>query len=139
MSGTHPWSIVYSRVATSPHFAILREGVTALQSAPVVKLPGTASHSEHYGLAGALNSSVASFYLKQYSHSKGAPSAGQLRADEPWGHIYEFTGTRLADFPLPGRLPVERGRELDELAQELSGLRPTAGLTLERHDSRRPR
>jgi len=131
MSGTHPWSIAYSRVATSPHFAILREGVTALQSAPVVKLPDTASHSEHYGLTGALNSPVASFYLKQYSHSKGAPSADQLRADEPWGHIYEFTGTRLADFPLPGRLPVERGRELDELARELSGLRPPYGLTLD--------
>jgi hypothetical protein len=129
MSGTHPWSIVYSRVGTSPHFAILRERITALQSAPVVKLPDTASHSEHYGLAGALNSSVASFYLKQYSHSKGAPSAGQLRADEPWGHIYEFTGTRLAEVPLPGRLPVERGQELDELAQELSGFRPAAGLT----------
>ncbi len=127
----HPWSIAYSRFATSPHFAILREGVTALQSAPVVKLPDTASHSEHYGLAGALNSSVASFYLRQYSHSKGAPSTDQLRADEPWGHVYEFTGTRLAEFPLPGRLPAERGRELDELARELSDRRPTAGLTLD--------
>jgi hypothetical protein len=131
MSGVHPWSIVYSRVAASPHFAILREGVTALQSAPVVKLPDTASHSEHHGLAGVLNCSVASFYLKQYSPSKGSPSANQLRADEPWEHVHEFTGTRLADFPLPRRLPVERGRELDELARELSGLRPTAGLTLD--------
>ena len=131
MSGTHPWSIAYSRVATSPHFAILREGITALQSAPVIKLPSTASHSEHYGVAGTLNSSVASIYLKQYSQSKGAPSADQLRADEPWGHIYEFTGTRLADFPLPGRLPAERGQELDELTQELSRLRPTAGLILD--------
>lgn len=130
ISGPHPWSIVYSRVATSPHFSILREGVTALQSAPVIKLRDTASRSEHYGLAGALNSSVASFYLKQYSHSKGAPSADQLRADEPWMHIYDFTGTRLADFPLPGRLPVERGRELDELARELSCLRPMARPTL---------
>ena len=130
MSGTHAWSIVYSRVATSPHFAVLRGGATALQSAPVIKLPDTASNSDHYGVAGTLNCSVASFYLKQYSHSKGAPSADQLRADEPWGHIYEFTGTRLADFPLPGQLPVERGRELDELARELSSLRPTAGLTL---------
>jgi hypothetical protein len=49
---------------------------------------------------------------------------------------YEFTGTTLQDYPLPGVLPLERGRELDRLGQEaethdpgavFSSRRPAAG------------
>jgi hypothetical protein len=124
--GMHRWSIAFPAVATSPHFSVLREGLVPLQSAPMVKLPGTASDDEHFGLAAVLNSPVTSFYLKQYCQAKGAPSADQLRADERWGITYEFTPTRLLDLPLPGELPAQRGAELDALAHELRSLRPTA-------------
>jgi hypothetical protein len=104
----------------------MHEGIAALQSAPAVRLPESVSESDHYGLTAVLNSSVAAFWLKQYSHAKGAPGAGQLRADEPWEYFYEYTGTRLTGFPLPGQLPAEFGQELDALARQLGQLRPTA-------------
>ena len=66
------------------------------QSAPVVRLPAAASYDDFFGLAASLNSSVACFWLKQYSQTKGAPRADQLRASEPWEHFYEFTSTCLA-------------------------------------------
>ena len=37
--------------------------------------------------------------------------------DEDWEPRYEFTGTKLEEFPLPARSPLERARELDGLAQ----------------------
>ena len=37
-----------------------------------------------------------------------------------WERFYEFTGTKLEQFPLPADLPLERGRELDALAQQLA-------------------
>ena len=40
--------------------------------------------------------------------------------------VYEFTGTKLEQFPLPGKLPLEFGRELDGLAQKLASLEPSA-------------
>ena len=30
-------------------------------------------------------------------------------ADEEWEDFFEFTGTKLEQFPLPARLPLERG------------------------------
>jgi hypothetical protein len=40
--------------------------------------------------------------------------------DEEWENRYEFTGTKLEEYPLPADLPLERGRELDALAQQLA-------------------
>ncbi|MFO7283589.1 MAG: BREX-2 system adenine-specific DNA-methyltransferase PglX, partial [Thermobifida fusca] len=37
-----------------------------------------------------------------------------------------FAGTKLQEFPLPDSLPLERARELDALAQQLSLLEPSA-------------
>jgi hypothetical protein len=125
-SGTHPLAIAFPSVATIPHFAILRGGITTLQSAPVIKLPESASESDHHGLVALLNSSIAAFWLKQYSQAKGAPSASQLRADEPWEHYYEYAAKRLSDFPLPNELPVELGQVLDACARQLGQLRPSA-------------
>ena len=73
-----------------------------------------------------LNSSVVCFWLKQYSQTKGAPRADQLRAPEPWEHFYEFTSTTLRELPLPAQAPADRGRELDALAQQLAAVEPSA-------------
>lgn len=122
--GVHPWSLTFPWVATHQHFVVLREGIAPLQSAPVLRLPHTASEDEFFQLAAVLNSSAACFWLKQYSQSKGAPRADQLRAEEHWEHFYEFTSTTLEKFPLPAELPQGLGRELDGLAQKLAAIHP---------------
>jgi hypothetical protein len=125
-AGAHPWSLVFPWVATNPHFVLLREGAAPLQSAPVVKLPATASEDDFFQLLAVLNSSAACFWLKQYSQSKGAPRADQLRAEEPWEHFYEFTSSRLEQLPLPGRSSGDHGYELDGLARRLARVTPAA-------------
>ena len=122
----HPWSLAFPWVATHPHFVLLREGIAPLQSAPVVKLPAAASDDDLFQLLALLNSSVTCFRLKQYSQSKGAPRADQLRADEPWEHFYEFTSSRLGELPVPACLSGDHARLLDELARRLVNVRPAA-------------
>jgi len=119
-------SIVFAFVATHNHFALDRGNKVFKQSAPVIKLPEGGSEKEHLRLLGLLNSSTACFWLKQVSHNKGRPGAEQAGADEPWEHRYEFTGTKLEEFPLPEAYPLESARELDALARRLSEVSPAA-------------
>ena len=53
------------------------------------------------------------------SHNKGSTVdiEGARQTQAPWEDFYEFTGTKLEEFPLPATLPLARGRRLDELAQ----------------------
>jgi hypothetical protein len=44
---------------------------------------------------------------------------------ETWDHFFEFTGTKLQQFPLPTALPLDRGRKLDSLAQAVDAARPS--------------
>ncbi|MFE4990493.1 BREX-2 system adenine-specific DNA-methyltransferase PglX [Streptomyces mirabilis] len=115
----HPWSIVFPWVATHPHFSLLRGSAVPLNSAPVIKLPPSATEHSHLELLGVLNSSAVCFWLKQMSQSKGQPHIGALRGGEAWERIYEFTSTRLLDLPLPAAFPVAPAEELDLLAAEL--------------------
>jgi hypothetical protein len=125
----HPWPIVFSWVSTHNHFAVLREKSAPLNSAPVIRVPSTASNSDIIQLAALLNSSLACFWLKQNSNSKGQPRADQTGTGEPWTLFYEFAGTRIADFPLPpdrwsGDRWSANAEQLDRLAQELAALTP---------------
>ncbi|MBB5828269.1 BREX-2 system adenine-specific DNA-methyltransferase PglX [Micromonospora carbonacea] len=122
----NPNSISFAFVATHNHFVLDRGGKVFKQSAPVIKLPEGATEDEHLRLLGVLNSSTACFWLKQVSHNKGRPGAEQAGADEPWEHRFEFTGTKLQEFPLPGDFPLARARALDSLAKRLSRLTPAA-------------
>ncbi|EHR59550.1 BREX-2 system adenine-specific DNA-methyltransferase PglX [Saccharomonospora cyanea] len=121
-----PLGIPFAFVATHNHFVLDRGGKVFKQSAPVIKLPEGAGEDEHLELLGVLNSSTACFWLKQVSHNKGRPGAEQTGADEPWEHRFEFTGTKLQEFPLPAVLPLELGRALDSLAQDLAAHEPSA-------------
>ena len=125
-TGTHPWSIAFAWIATLGHFALLRDDTIPLQSAPVIRLPETAGEEGHLALLDVLNSSTACYWLKQQSHSRGAPSPDQLRAAEPWELVYEFTSTALGRLPLPPRLPGGRASELDALARQLAATEPSA-------------
>lgn len=138
----HGRAIVFPAVATHPHFAILHGNAIPLQTAPVIELPANASDDDVYGLAGYLNSSTACFQIKAYSHEKGAPRGDQLRAEEPWNYVYEFTSAITRKLSVPSRLPTELGRRVDGLARDLIDLAPgniceKATPTLERLTSAR--
>src|SRR5690606_26923109 len=45
---------------------------------------------------------------------------------EMWERFYEFTGTKLQEFPLPSAYPLELSREIDKLAQRLATVSPAA-------------
>lgn len=117
-----PFRIAFAFVATHNHFVLARAGRVFKQSAPVVNLGNEASEDDHLKLLGVLNSSTACFWLKQNSHNKGdsTDSAGARVTGDPAFDTYEFTGTTLKDFPLPRVLPLDYGRVLDALGQELS-------------------
>ncbi|MBF6258684.1 BREX-2 system adenine-specific DNA-methyltransferase PglX [Nocardia farcinica] len=120
------FSITFAFVATHNHFVLDRGGKVFNRSAPVIKLPEGASEEEHLRLLGLLNSSTACFWLKMVSHSKGNGGIGGGISDEFWEHRFEFTGTKLEDFPLPASFPTELGTKLDQLARDLSEVSPLA-------------
>ena len=123
--------IAFAFVATHNHFVLDRGGKVFNRSAPVIKLPEGASEEEHLGLLGLLNSSTACFWLKQVSHSKGNATASSGMPDQPWSWNWEFTGTKLSEFPLPERRPLSRAQKLDDLAQRLAAVTPSAVATRE--------
>ena len=131
-----PLSIAFAFVATHNHFVLDRGGKVFNRSAPVIKLPADATEADHLGLLGVLNSSVACFWLKQVSHSKGNATASSGIPDQPWSWNWEFTGTKLQEFPLPESLPIGYGAILDSLAQQAAAQLPGAVLAADTAPSR---
>ncbi|MFF8788821.1 BREX-2 system adenine-specific DNA-methyltransferase PglX [Streptomyces sp. NPDC015125] len=123
-SATHLLSFAF--VSTHTHFTLRRGNEAFIRSAPVIKLPEGASADEHLALLGLLNSSTACFWLKQVSQGKGGSGLGRGHQDEEWEERYEFTGTKLQEFPLPAQLPLPLSRSLDNLAHELATHEPYA-------------
>lgn len=117
--------IAFAEVSTHNHFVLDRGGKVFKQTAPVIKLLEGASEDDHFALLGVLNSSTACFWLKQKSHNKGRPGAEQGGADESWEHRFQFTSTKLQNFPLPRTFPLTQGRRLDQLAQDLMASAPS--------------
>ncbi|GAB3942703.1 BREX-2 system adenine-specific DNA-methyltransferase PglX [Micromonospora vulcania] len=121
-----PLSIAFPFVATHNHFVLDRGGKVFNRTAPAIKLPEGATEDDHLRLLGVLNSSTACFWLKQVSHNKGSQGVNEGFKSQEWERFYEFTGTKLEEFPLPLAYPLGRARELDGLAQRLAGLSPAA-------------
>jgi hypothetical protein len=120
-------SIPFAFVASHNHFVLDHVGKVFNRSAPVIKLPERATEDDHLGLLATLNSSTACFWLKQVSQKKGgANNSGGGQADQPWSWSYEFTGAKLEQLPIPSALPLEFGRELNALAQQLAALEPSS-------------
>ncbi|MFE0367634.1 BREX-2 system adenine-specific DNA-methyltransferase PglX [Streptomyces tendae] len=120
-----PLSIAFPFVATHNHFVLDRGRKVFNRTAPVLKLPEGTSVERYLELLGVLNSSTACFWLKQVSQSKGNGGIGGGISDELWEHRFEFTGTKLQDFPVPTELPVALAHQLDTLAQELAAHEPS--------------
>jgi len=118
----------FACVATHNHFELTRDHRLHNRHAPVIKLPAGASESDHLGLLGLLNSSTACFWLKQVCHNKGnsVDSRGARTTAAPWEDFYEYTGTKLEQFPLSDQLPWGFGKALDLLACGLSRQQPSA-------------
>lgn len=126
---TNGWLLTYAFVATHNHFVLERGGHLFNKSAPVIKLPDGATEDQHLELLGVLNSSTACFWLKQVSYPKGGDPVGNSGARVSaagWDERYEFTGTKLQQFPLPAQLPLERARVLDALAGDLNFNTPSS-------------
>ncbi len=123
-----PMLLTFAFVATHNHFVLDRGGKVFNRSAPVIKLPVGATEDEYLDLLGVLNSSTACFWLKQVSHGKGNGGVNEGMRGEDWEEFYEFTGTKLQEFPLPQSLPRERARRLDVLAQRTALSLPAAVL-----------
>lgn len=101
-------SIVFAEVATHNHFAIDRGDAAFKQTAPVVKMPGSMPEGDQMGLLGVLNSSTVCFFLRNSCYSKDGGSS--------WSDRFQFNGANVGDIPLPGSLPIGRGKKLDVLA-----------------------
>ncbi|MEV7277708.1 BREX-2 system adenine-specific DNA-methyltransferase PglX [Streptomyces sp. NPDC093111] len=124
----HSWSINFAFVATHNHFILDRDGNSFTRTAPVVKLDGAATEEDHVRLLGLLNSSTAGFWLKMVSHDKGSQGVNEGYKSQAWERFYEFTGTKLQEFPLPPEYPTSLAIELDALAQQLSLTVPAASV-----------
>jgi hypothetical protein len=118
--------IGFAFVATHNHFVLDRHGMLFNRSAPIIRLREGVSEEGHVSLVGLLNSSTTCFWLKQVSHDKGSQSGtGGFMHDE-WERFYEFTGTKLQEFPLPVEYPSELATTLDALSQRLVSVGPSA-------------
>ncbi|GAA0739611.1 BREX-2 system adenine-specific DNA-methyltransferase PglX [Dactylosporangium roseum] len=121
-----PFSLTWGEVATHNHFVLDRGGKVFNRTAPVIKLPATATEDDHLALLGLLNSSTACFWLKQVSHDKGIRGEGGGFTSSDWERFFQFNATKLKSFPIPARTSTVRARALDRLAQELAAVRPAA-------------
>jgi hypothetical protein len=96
-----PLTITFAFVATHNHFVLDRGGKVFKQSAPIIKLPDTATEDDHLALLAYLNSSTACFWMKQVFFPKGGSGIGRGIQDEEWESRFEFDGTKLAAIPMP--------------------------------------
>ena len=117
-----PFILTFAFVSTHNHFVLDRGGKVFKQTAPVIKLSESATEDDYLALLGVLNSSTACFWLKQICQNRGSTvdAHGARQTTIPWEDFYEIAGGLLKELPLPGALPLERGRELDSLAQHLA-------------------
>lgn len=121
-----PLTIAFAFVATHNHFVLDLGGNVFNRTAPVIKLPDGSSEDDHLKLLGVLNSSTACFWLKHISYNRGNEGYFSGFKAEAWERFYEFTGTKLENFPLAAELPLEFGQALHDLARLLAGAEASA-------------
>ena len=117
-------TIAFAEVATHNHFVLDRGGKVFKQTAPIIKLPESATEDDHLALLAYLNSSTACFWIKQVCHKKS--SASQKHHADPARACFAFSGTAIAGLPIPKypkrELVVAASRRLLELARERTGI-----------------
>ena len=121
-----PLSIAYAEITTHNYFALDKSGAVFNRSAPVINLPAGASETDHLGLLGLLNSSVAGFWLKQVCHNKGSQGINEGVKSEAWERFIQANGTKVGQLPIPSEKPLDLARQLDALARERQRRLPAA-------------
>jgi N-6 DNA Methylase len=125
-----PRSIAFAFVATHNHFALDRGGKVFNRSAPIIKLPDSATEDDHLSLLAYLNSSTACFWMKQVLFQKSSQNyVGDVK-DKPERIHYEFAATALKKLPIPSGSPkmITLAHQLETLAEERTGNLPGAVL-----------
>jgi hypothetical protein len=118
-----PLTIACAFVATHNHFALDRGVKVFKQTALVIKLLGDSDENAHLGLLGLLNSSVACFWLKQVCFPRGGIT-GEL-----WAERLNYNATKVEEFPLVARQPIDIARKLNNIALQLISHSPAAAVS----------
>ncbi|MFF3547308.1 BREX-2 system adenine-specific DNA-methyltransferase PglX [Streptomyces platensis] len=121
-----PEMISFSHVATHMHAGFDTAGMAYNQHAPVIKLKDGATQADHLGLLGLLNSSTAGFWLRMVCHDKGNRGGERGTGRYAWESFFEFTGTKLEEFPLPAVYPLAFAATLGTLARQFAANAPSA-------------
>ena len=112
-------------VTTHNHFVPVESDVVLKNTIPVVKLPLKGGLAPSRSILAFLNSSLASFWLKQVAHNKGGGGIGGGLATERWEQFYVFNTSSLRNLPVP---PLESiaslANEIASLGQEFGQLQP---------------
>jgi hypothetical protein len=110
-------AVAFAEVATHNHFVLDRDAVAFKQTAPFIKFKGDTPDTSVLGLMAVLNSSAVCFWLRHTSYPKD-------KTPEPWATRHQFGSTKVLATPIPGKMPVDRGRTLARLGEEAVALTP---------------
>lgn len=122
--------IAFAFVATHNHFVLDRGGKVFNRTAPIIKLPESATEDDHYALLAYLNSSTACFWMKQVAQQKTVTTGEKILQPDPSKIAYEFAASVVLALPLPKfehrDLLVRLARELTFLQSQRRDLRRAA-------------
>ncbi len=111
-------SITIAFVATHNHFVLDCGGKVFNRSAPIIKLPNKSKIIDHLNLIGLLNSSTALFWGRQTFFAKGGYASGK------WEEGLEWDGTKLMQFPVSEKQPMELAEILDRMGKKCTEYLP---------------
>jgi hypothetical protein len=112
-----PLSITFAEVATHNHFVLGRGGKIYNRTAPIIKLPESATEDDHLALIAYLNSSTACFWMKQVCYPKSTHSEARPEKGIPEDNRFAFSATAIGDLPIPKLSP-----SLSSLALKMESL-----------------
>jgi hypothetical protein len=123
--------LAFAFVSTHNHFVLTEGNQVFKQSAPVIKLPATATLDDHLDLLGLLNSSALGFWMRQVFYPKGGDKKGDggRSSAEEWSDRLEYDSTKLQQAPIVTRdrdARVALAQRLDALAQDRATCLPAA-------------
>jgi len=107
-----PQLIAFAEIATHTHFVYQESPCLFTQTSPVIKLSTSSSEGDHHRLAALLNSSSASFWLKQACYNKGA-------GEEEERDRFVYGANKVLQVPLPEAVAKSLQGDIGQLAELL--------------------
>ncbi|MEV7005861.1 BREX-2 system adenine-specific DNA-methyltransferase PglX [Streptosporangium sp. NPDC051022] len=123
--GAHRHAIVFAAIATHAHFLWDRGKDAYVRSAPIIRFPSSADENIFPSLINILNSSIATFWLRQTMPPKGGSGIGRGIQDEAWEERYTIDGGKLKAFPFPANLSPKLALAIDSLSQQANEVEPS--------------